>query len=82
MDSVIAKRMEKELLGHEVGGWTIVGHINSGRSAVVFRAKREGETAAIKIFDPELVERLEIPADAKAASRAAAAPLLPKTLQR
>jgi eukaryotic-like serine/threonine-protein kinase len=57
MDSVVAKRIEKELVGHEVGGWTIITQLNAGKSAVVFKAVRENETAAVKIFDPELVER-------------------------
>jgi hypothetical protein len=57
MDSVVAKRMEGELVGHEVGGWGIVGRLNAGKSAIVFRATRESESAAVKVFDPEMVER-------------------------
>src|SRR5215469_16934430 len=57
MDNVVAKRIEKELLGQEVGGWKIVSRINAGKSAVVFKASRENEVAAVKIFDPEIVER-------------------------
>jgi serine/threonine protein kinase len=57
MDSVIAKRIETELLGREVSGWKIVARINSGKSAVVFKAVRDTETAALKVFDPEMVER-------------------------
>src|SRR5712691_11699364 len=57
MDSIIAKRMEQDLLGHEVDGWKITSRLDSGKSAVVFRASRDNEAAAIKIFDPEMVER-------------------------
>jgi serine/threonine protein kinase len=57
MDSVIAKRIEKDLLGQKVGDWQVIAPLNFGKSAVVFKAARETETAAIKIFDPEMVER-------------------------
>jgi tetratricopeptide (TPR) repeat protein len=57
MDRVVANRMAKELLGKEVGGWEIISTQNSGKSAIVFKATRLGENAAIKIFDPEMVER-------------------------
>jgi eukaryotic-like serine/threonine-protein kinase len=57
MDSVIAKRIERDLLGREVGGWRIVEHLNAGKSAIVFKAEKEAEVAAVKIFDPEMVER-------------------------
>jgi serine/threonine protein kinase len=57
MDSIIAKRIETGLLGREIAGWKITGRLDSGKSAVVFRASRDSEAAAIKIFDPEMVER-------------------------
>ena|ERR1700730_14732051 len=57
MDSTIAKRIETELRGRDIGGWTIAARVNNGKSAVIFKATRENETAAIKIFDPEMVER-------------------------
>jgi eukaryotic-like serine/threonine-protein kinase len=57
MDSIIAKRIETGLLGQEVAGWKITGRLDSGKSAVVFQASRDSEAAAIKIFDPEMVER-------------------------
>jgi len=57
MDSVRAKRMTAELLGKQVGGWTILEFKDHGKSALVFKAEREGEIGAIKVFDPELVER-------------------------
>jgi eukaryotic-like serine/threonine-protein kinase len=57
MDRVRAKRMAEELRGKRVGGWTVLEFINHGKAALVFRASREREEAALKIFDPELVER-------------------------
>lgn len=57
MDRVQAKRIAKELKDKKVGGWTILDYVNNGKSAVVLRATRNGEEAALKIFDPDLVER-------------------------
>jgi serine/threonine protein kinase len=57
MDQIVANRIAKELIGQEVGGWQIISTLNSGKSAVVFKASRLGESAAVKIFDPEMVER-------------------------
>ncbi|HKO50385.1 MAG TPA: protein kinase, partial [Polyangiaceae bacterium] len=62
MDTVIAARMEKELSGKVVGGWTLAECIGYGKSALVFRASREATLGAIKIFDRELVERFGKPA--------------------
>jgi serine/threonine protein kinase len=56
MDSYEARRIIDRLLGKNVGGWDIVGHRGTGKSAVVFDATREGRTAALKVFDPALVE--------------------------
>lgn len=49
--------MTDELLTHKVGGWTVVEHLGSGKSAIVFRATRNNESAALKVFDPELRDR-------------------------
>lgn len=57
MDSVVAKRIERDLLNQNVGGWQIVDRINAGKSAVVLKGIRDGEVGAVKIFDPEMVER-------------------------
>jgi len=57
MDLVRAERMTRELIGHQVGGWQIQRFINAGKSAVVFAARNDRQQAALKIFDPELVER-------------------------
>lgn len=57
MDSVRAERMARELIGQQVGGWLIHRLINAGKSAVVFAARKDRQQSALKIFDPELVER-------------------------
>lgn len=57
MDPVRAERMSKELVGTEVGGWSIKRYLGAGKSAVVFEGEKSGEQAALKIFDPELVDR-------------------------
>ena len=57
MNAIRAKQMEKQLAGREVAGWTIVELINFGKSAIVLKA-RAGETfAAVKVFDPEIIEK-------------------------
>jgi hypothetical protein len=57
MDSVAAKRLIDDLIGKTVGGWRILGHLGTGKSAVVFRASRDDEERALKVFDPDLVQR-------------------------
>ena len=58
MDRVRAARFEAELKGRKVGGWTVGPLIDNGASAAVFEADCQGQKAAVKIFDPELVERI------------------------
>lgn len=57
MDSVRANAICDQLVGTQVGGWTIAEKTGFGKSAIVFRATRDTATVAIKVFDPELVER-------------------------
>lgn len=57
MDSVITERMTQELTGKQLAGWTLEGSAGHGKSAIVFRASRGTELAAVKIFDREMVER-------------------------
>lgn len=57
MDKVRARRFEKELVGQSVAGWTVQEYINFGKSAVVFKAQKGGQFAAIKFFDPEIVDK-------------------------
>jgi serine/threonine protein kinase len=49
--------MAAELQGRLVGGWTIGAYLGNGFSAVVLSAEKEGQTAALKVIDPEMVER-------------------------
>jgi serine/threonine protein kinase len=57
MDSARARLLEDQLMGNPIGGWTIEKLIDHGKSAAVFRAARGTETAAVKVFDKELIER-------------------------
>ena len=57
MDQARAARMAAELLGSTVGVWKLVRLIDSGKSAVVFEAESGSTVAALKVFDPELVQR-------------------------
>jgi serine/threonine protein kinase len=49
--------MQAELLHTSIGGWEIVTYLGAGKSALVFAAMKDGLTGALKVFDPELVER-------------------------
>jgi eukaryotic-like serine/threonine-protein kinase len=44
------------LIGQTVGDWKLVKFINAGKSAAVFRGVNGSQTAAVKIFDPALIE--------------------------
>ncbi|MGK3995653.1 serine/threonine-protein kinase [Sorangium sp. So ce1024] len=57
MDRIVAERMEKELTGQAIGGWTLGERIGHGKSALVFRAFRGTQEGAVKIFDRELVSK-------------------------
>lgn len=57
MDPVVADRMTKELVGKSVGEWTPEKLLGNGKSAVVFRARKGDQVAALKVFDPDLVKR-------------------------
>jgi len=57
MDKARAKRFEKELVGKQVSGWSIQEYVNCGKSAVVFKAQKGKLLAAIKFFEPEIVEK-------------------------
>lgn len=57
MDAAQAKIFVEDLLGKSIGGWEALSHLGSGKSAVVLRARRGEENAALKVFHPELVER-------------------------
>lgn len=57
MDPVLADRLSKELLGKNIGGWSLRRYIDSGKSALVFMGEKDDKQAALKIFDPDLVIR-------------------------
>lgn len=57
MDRILSERMARDLAGKQIGGWRLGKPLGAGKSALVFRATREGRTAALKVFDPDLVER-------------------------
>lgn len=46
-----------ELVGRLVSGWLVQKLINNGKSAAVFMAEKAGVRAALKIFDPAIVQR-------------------------
>jgi serine/threonine protein kinase len=45
-----------QLLGKTVGDWQLVGFVDAGNSAAVFRGVKDSQIAAVKVFDPSLVE--------------------------
>ena len=57
MDMVRAKGIAQELLGRSVGGWSVGDYVGNGASAVVVKAERAGQLAALKLIDPEMIER-------------------------
>ncbi len=58
MDAARAKRLAKELSGKAVSGWSVAtNEFYYGKSAVVFRAQKGKTPGALKVFDPELIER-------------------------
>jgi serine/threonine protein kinase len=57
MDKITADKMTAKLCGTQVGGWLVKEYINHGKSAVVFLVSKGGQDAALKVFDPEMVER-------------------------
>jgi serine/threonine protein kinase len=57
MDPIRAEQIAQKLIGQKIGAWLIQKHIGQGKSAVVFRAEQNDQRAALKVFDPELVQR-------------------------
>src|SRR6266851_1321188 len=58
MDQIQAKRLAKELLNTTVGEWDIVDICSDeGKSAIVLKGSKAGELGAVKVFDPDLIER-------------------------
>lgn len=57
MDKVRAGRMAADLRGTSVGEWRLDELVGNGATALVFRARQRDQEAALKVFDPELIER-------------------------
>jgi len=57
MDNLLAARMTAEIVGSEVGGWNAKEFLGAGKSALVLRAEKDGNQAALKVFDPDLVRK-------------------------
>lgn len=57
MDQALARRMADEIKGSEVGGWLAISLLGFGKSALVFEARKGTQVAALKVFDPDLVQR-------------------------
>jgi hypothetical protein len=51
------KRFVSEWSAKVLNGWIVGDYINSGKSALVFKTSQGSTHGAIKIFDPELIER-------------------------
>jgi hypothetical protein len=56
MDATRARRIARELQGKTIGRWKVIEKIHHGKSALVLKVERGGKQAALKIFDPDLVE--------------------------
>jgi eukaryotic-like serine/threonine-protein kinase len=57
MESALAARMAGELIGFEVGGWRVLSLLGAGKSALVLNADKAGQSAALKIFDPDIISK-------------------------
>lgn len=57
MDADKIKGLEKQYLGRQLGGAVVESYVNSGKSAAVFKATRDGKPVAVKIFDRDLVDK-------------------------
>lgn len=49
--------MAQELHGRQVGGWVVDDYLGNGFSAVVLSARKRDTRAALKVIDPEMIER-------------------------
>lgn len=57
MENSKLRRLISEWKGKLLKGWEAGDFINCGKSALVFKTSKASQEGAIKIFDPELVER-------------------------
>jgi serine/threonine protein kinase len=67
--SLTRKRFARELVGRRIGGWTIKKAINAGKSAVVFLGQKKRRIAAVKVFDPDLIDKFGKPIQAERVER-------------
>lgn len=51
------KHLIDKWLGKQLNGWKLFEYVNSGKSALVFKGKRETQMGAVKVFDPEIIEK-------------------------
>src|SRR5262249_16189376 len=52
-----ATRMFQELKGSLIAGWAVSDLVDHGKSALVLSAQKNGISAILKLFDPEVIER-------------------------
>lgn len=57
MDKAKSLILEKELINKSLNGYEVVKLLNNGKSAAVFKARKNNKDYALKIFDNDLVER-------------------------
>jgi serine/threonine protein kinase len=57
MDKALAATMAGQIIGREVGGWRALELLGSGKSALVLRASKGEQIAAVKVFDPQLIQK-------------------------
>lgn len=61
MDNARIRRLASDWLKRTLNGWQPMELINPpGKSALVFKAQKGSQIAAIKIFDPEIVDRFGV----------------------
>jgi serine/threonine protein kinase len=57
MDKKKAQELEKKIKGKIINGYEVIEFLNNGKSAAVFRAKKDDIYYAIKVFDNDIVEK-------------------------
>lgn len=57
MDNLKALELEKELKGTILNDYKVIELINNGKSAAVFKVKKNNKFFALKVFDNDLIER-------------------------
>lgn len=63
MDSSQAKQFAEQLLQKgTVANWNLHSFLGFGKSAVILKAEKNGQEAAIKVFHRELIDRFGLPA--------------------